>query len=391
MGLKYLRYVGDSTKTIGELSGVSAHHHFDLGLTSSNMQVSYLFDLPFTVHPGGLLIDMAGLMLSTIKLDTTAATTGAVLSEAWPTFKMATYASSAYEHYIWQENAHVDAVSTVRGLQFAKETGVPVITLNASNIASYDTLMDASMGSCKKQISDYIAAGATITVPTKTISYIAPGQSKSEWSGADYMVENAGQGFAGAIITPAHGGGYALTEKEPESEFYEEEAAVPSEQEPASGSSAPVNSTSAANGENPLSTVPSGDPVNMLTGNMYHAERDLSIKGRGLPIVFERYYNSRNPQDGPLGFGWTHSFNHFLTFYGVEGGVAKVSWTDGTGAAARFRTPYGIAVDSSGNVFVSDQYNNRIEELSPDGNGGYTQSTIGSGFSPRRCRHRRRD
>ena len=231
---------------------------------------------------------------------------------------------------------------------------MPVITLNASNIASYDTLMDASMGSCKKQISDYIAAGATITVPTKTISYIAPGQSKSEWSGAVYMVENAGQGFAGAIITPAHGGGYALTEKEPESEFYEEEAAVPSEQEPASGSSAPVNSTSAANGENPLSTVPSGDPVNMLTGNMYHAERDLSIKGRGLPIVFERYYNSRNPQDGPLGFGWTPSFNHFLTFYGVEGGVAKVSWTDGTGAEKFF-----IAVPGTGNgVSVGTVFSN---------------------------------
>ena len=87
-----------------------------------------------------------------------------------------------------------------------------------------------------------------------------------------------------------------------------------------------------------------GDPVNMVTGNVYHTERDLSLKGRGgLPLVFERSYNSRNPQDGPLGFGWTHSFNHYLTFKDdnyngtteaadTDNTTSAVSWTDGTGS-----------------------------------------------------------
>jgi RHS repeat-associated protein len=87
----------------------------------------------------------------------------------------------------------------------------------------------------------------------------------------------------------------------------------------------------------------------MLSGNMYHTETDISIKGRGgLPIVFERSYNSQQPQDGPLGYGWTHSFNHYLKFYGVEGGVAKVSWTAGTGGEKFFST----ASHSNGNVTV---------------------------------------
>ncbi len=88
----------------------------------------------------------------------------------------------------------------------------------------------------------------------------------------------------------------------------------------------------------------SGDPINMVTGNMYHTERDLSLKGRGgLPIVFERSYNSRSPQDGSLRYGWTHSFNHYLTFRddnynGIvdaansDNITSAVSWTDGTGA-----------------------------------------------------------
>ncbi|MDX8126810.1 DUF6531 domain-containing protein [Methylomonas sp. OY6] len=98
----------------------------------------------------------------------------------------------------------------------------------------------------------------------------------------------------------------------------------------------PANSTTLSNGLNALQSW-GGDPVNLATGNLYHAERDLSLPGRGLPLVFERNYNSRKPQDGPLGFGWTHSFNHKLNFYGVESGYIKVGWLDGTGAERFFR------------------------------------------------------
>ena len=40
---------------------------------------------------------------------------------------------------------------------------------------------------------------------------------------------------------------------------------------------------------------------------------------------------------------------------------------DGNGAAARFNTPYGITVDSSGNVFVADTVNHTIRKIAPTG------------------------
>jgi sugar lactone lactonase YvrE len=40
---------------------------------------------------------------------------------------------------------------------------------------------------------------------------------------------------------------------------------------------------------------------------------------------------------------------------------------DGTGAAARFNTPVGVAVDSSGNVYVSDEANETIRMITPGG------------------------
>src|SRR5262249_18002084 len=62
-------------------------------------------------------------------------------------------------------------------------------------------------------------------------------------------------------------------------------------------------------------TTSDRDPGNLVNGKMYQVERDITIKDwGGLPLVFERFYNSRDKKNGPLGYGWTHSFNHYLVF-----------------------------------------------------------------------------
>ncbi len=61
-----------------------------------------------------------------------------------------------------------------------------------------------------------------------------------------------------------------------------------------------------------VKTPSTADPVSTVTGNNYHDETDFAIKGRGLDIAFTRTYNSApssTSQTGPLGYGWTHSYN----------------------------------------------------------------------------------
>ncbi len=58
-------------------------------------------------------------------------------------------------------------------------------------------------------------------------------------------------------------------------------------------------------------TPSTDDPVSTVTGNNFHDETDLVIKGRGVNYVFTRTYNSASSstkKDGPLGHGWTHSY-----------------------------------------------------------------------------------
>ena len=51
----------------------------------------------------------------------------------------------------------------------------------------------------------------------------------------------------------------------------------------------------------------------------------------------------------------------------LAGGVGMVGSADGTGAAARFNFPNGVAVDSSGNLFVADSANHTLRKITPGG------------------------
>ena len=78
-------------------------------------------------------------------------------------------------------------------------------------------------------------------------------------------------------------------------------------------------------------------------------------------------------------------------YFGTLAGTAGSSGsTDGTGSAARFDTPYGVAVDTAGNVFVADTFNHTIRKTTSvgvvttlAGLAGSSGSTDGTGSAAR--------
>lgn len=66
-------------------------------------------------------------------------------------------------------------------------------------------------------------------------------------------------------------------------------------------------------------------------------------------------------------------------------GVNATGATDGTGVAARFNSPYGLTSDASGNLYVSDTYNDTVRVVSPGGSVTTVAGTVGIDTSTLSC------
>jgi RHS repeat-associated protein len=97
--------------------------------------------------------------------------------------------------------------------------------------------------------------------------------------------------------------------------------------------------------------------VNLATGNYTYNHVDLRIPGRGLPFEFKRFYNSKDTTSGgvPLGFGWTHSYNVYLSIT-ASNSAAVIAFGDGhretysTNGAGGYLSEAGVFNSLSGSA-----------------------------------------
>jgi RHS repeat-associated protein len=147
--------------------------------------------------------------------------------------------------------------------------------------------------------------------------------------------------------------------------------------------------------ENPT-TCSTARPVNCATGVFWHQFTDVAVPGRGMALNFSRTYSSSQAStDGPLGFGWTDSYDMSLAT--DASGDATITQEDGStvtfqpNGAGGFTAPPRVLATLTQNpdgsfTFVRDsnqtQYNfSATGQLTSevDRNGYVTQLTYNSG------------
>jgi RHS repeat-associated protein len=85
--------------------------------------------------------------------------------------------------------------------------------------------------------------------------------------------------------------------------------------ESSGGGPSPDEQGGAPNESERPTTCSCGKPVNTATGVFWHSFTDAHVPGLGVPLDFSRTYTSSAATvAGPLGYGWTHSYEMRLSF-----------------------------------------------------------------------------
>jgi RHS repeat-associated protein len=272
-GLRYFhRYLRERQRLCEPLGLRPAIPSGEEAATTSTLEVQQVFDTPFVVAPGRMVLDADGMTVQMYdrNSDTTAS---AELTNIRQTLGLA---SSSLEHELWEEVAFTQAVSTTRALQIAAQGGAPIHIITKDNAAAEVAklqLADANKTEIRKAADN----GLTVIAPESPVTL-------GQWRGAAWIAEDA-NGYGSFIISRYSGGD--------------------------TGGNKPERQAGAGTiGDNGTTC---GSPVSISNGNMHHRFVDFDLRGRSYPLRLVRTYNSQSASPGAFGYGWAHSLGRSLT------------------------------------------------------------------------------
>jgi len=166
------------------------------------------------------------------------------------------------------------------------------------------------------------------SIPDFPVGYLNNNGSKTVNANiAIPSVPAGGSYFIIAVVDPD----FAYAEADENNNTFGAFVTIQSQQQQAQGLALGTDDGLFGMGDSPESNAGfNDDSLNTAVGNFNFKNTDFEIHGRGFDFNLSRSYNSIDTRVGPMGRGWSHSFNIFLVDLGSTGySSVTVHYSDG--------------------------------------------------------------
>jgi len=195
--LRYLRNVEETAAEFAEVSHYAYGTGISEGLMADNINVSYVYGMPYKIEPSSTLIDAKRKISILMPLD-------GDYSKRTEMMNLLGMTTSVLEHQTLEEVTSNRSISAVKAIQLANEMGIPIHFINQSNLAQEVAALSVPE-EVKESIIDAVNQGKVVTIPETNLQY-------NLWYGVGWMVEDPETG-AGAYMISGYLMGGETTEK----------------------------------------------------------------------------------------------------------------------------------------------------------------------------------
>ena len=130
-----------------------------------------------------------------------------------------------------------------------------------------------------------------------------------------------------------------------------------------------------------IETAPPGATIRYTTDGILPTTTQGTVYTGAIAVATTKTLTAIAYQSGWADSGVTSATYTLPVVISALAGSGVNGFADGTGTTAKFNEPTGVAVDSAGNVYVADMWNNRIRKINPSGVVSTLAGIRNSGFA----------
>jgi len=201
IALEYFNQLNGTSNSIEGIMHIQNTRMPSIALVSADATYNYIFDMPFSPPI------MRGLGIDAIRVASSPFSIDGDMNQRKEFIKQRGLNSSYLEHKILENLLGEESISAVKALQIAAKNGIPIYTVNQSNINSILPTLTISDND-KADIRNAVNAGKEVIVSRDNVTL-------QEWTGVGYIVRDPNTGSGSYMISNSVGGGGTVSPSNP--------------------------------------------------------------------------------------------------------------------------------------------------------------------------------